>query len=79
MTGFGLPARSLSLRHAPRPPGRRSKAANERNRGRWGHAYQQALWEFGLRGRRSDGAARRTPGLIVEGRHGVGWGVIFSG
>src|SRR5262249_29625481 len=29
VTGFGLPARSLSLRHAPRPLGRRSKAATK--------------------------------------------------
>src|SRR5262245_11563810 len=31
--GFRMPARSLSLPHAPRPLGRRSKAASERNRG----------------------------------------------
>jgi len=55
-------ARSLSVPHAPRSLGRRSKAASERNRGR-GHPYQQALWQFGLRGRRNGGAARRAPGL----------------
>src|SRR5262245_56550376 len=31
-----MPAPSLSLQHAPRPPGRRSKAAREGNRGRVG-------------------------------------------
>jgi hypothetical protein len=29
--GFRMPAPSLNLQHAPRPPGRRSKAASEGN------------------------------------------------
>src|SRR5262252_1879384 len=33
VTGFGLPARSLSSQHSPTAPGRRPKAFRERTRG----------------------------------------------
>src|SRR5262245_48343073 len=71
--GFGRrPARTSATRATP--VGRRSKATRERNRGK-GQPYQQALWKFGWRGRRSGGgAARRAPELFGGGRHGCGVG-----
>jgi len=62
--GFRTPARSLSARHARRLVGRRSKAANERNRG-WGSTP--------IRGRYGNldctvRAARQVPVPIVGAR-----------
>jgi len=65
LTYSETPARSLSARHARRLVGRRSKPANERNRG-WGkHPYPRALWEFGFHGSCSGGPARQVPVPIV--------------
>ena len=44
--GFRMPAPSLSLRHAPRSPGRRSKAAREGNRGELGTPISGRYGDF---------------------------------
>src|SRR6516165_3655933 len=54
--GFRMPAPSLNSPRAPWPPGRRSKAANGGNRGRW-RTDQRALWELYERDRCQEGAA----------------------
>src|SRR6516162_3203611 len=50
-----MPAPSLNSPRAPWPPGRRSKAANGGNRGRW-RTDQRALWELYERDRCQEGA-----------------------
>jgi len=50
--GFRIPARSLSSPHAPRPGGRRSKAAQWRKPRKNGRAYRRAIWGFRWRRRR---------------------------
>jgi hypothetical protein len=59
MTGFGLPARWLSLPEAPRPVDRRPKAFR--------HPVQRALWGFSTLGGSNAGAviaATSALGLI---------------
>jgi hypothetical protein len=88
--GFRMPARSLSSPHAPRPGGRRSKAASERNRG-GGHPYprgamgnwlaqprQRWWWRTGVAADcfRQDRAARWGGGVVFKDDRLTGWRIV---
>src|SRR5215813_12706113 len=50
-----------------RADGRRPRSAKARNRGLWAAAVQQALWGFGGRRRRWDGALREQDWVAATG------------